>query len=368
MVAKTGALPLATRAGRILQRFGLSLFAGGDGLIDWYEVSGTAIDVGGEDWGRASVDPGAAGEFEEYVTRVSPHVAEFTGLSLAKPLPAPVVFNRSEWIVTAVTNLRPLLESLLGVIFRTVAAGEREGRPSRVLRAATGAEIGLVIGYLSGRVLGQYDTPLMGGAAARGSIYFVHPNIMEAERRLALAPRDFRLWLALHEVTHGFQLEANPWIKDYLKELVEEQAGYLGARLAREAGNGIIFAKHLRRLISPEENPMMAKVQALMSVLEGYSEYVMETAGVDIIGGSGIAAVFDEARRSRSRPYQLIERLIGLDTKVQQYRSGYLFVKQAADAGGMSLANLVWEGPGNMPTLTELSRPDLWITRMFKSK
>ncbi|MDP1809340.1 MAG: zinc-dependent metalloprotease [Actinomycetota bacterium] len=360
MADKTGALPLATRAGRILQRFGFSLFSGGDGLIDWYEVSGTAIDVGGEDWSQASVDPGAAGEFEEYVNRVSPHVAEFTGLSLAKPLPAPVIFNRSEWIVTAVTNLRPLLESLLGGILE---------HPTHLLRAAIGAEIGLVIGYLSGRVLGQYDSPLMGGAAGRGSIYFIHPNILEAERRLALAPRDFRLWLALHEVTHGFQLEANPWIKDYLKELIEEQAGYLRARLAREAGNGILFAKHLRRLISPEENPMMAKAQALMSVLEGYSEYVMETAGVDIIGDSSdIAAVLDEARRSKSRPYQLIERLIGLDIKMRQYRSGYLFIKQAADAGGMSLANLVWRGPGNMPTLTELSRPDLWIARMFKTQ
>lgn len=359
----------ATRAGRILQRFVISVFSAGDGSIDWDEVAGTAIDVAGEDQSASSVAPHAAAEFEEYVSRVSPHVAEFTGFTLAEPLPVPVVFNRSEWIVTVVANVKPVLESLFGGVLKTVTAGEGDGASTRVVRAATGAELGMVIGYLSGRVLGQYDMPLMGGAAGRGSIYFIYPNVLEAERRLSLSPRDFRLWLALHEVTHGFQLEANPWIKDYLKELIEEQAGYMSARLARKTGSNGPAAKNLRRLISPAENPMMARAQALMSVLEGYSEYVMETAGTDIIGGGrGIAAVLDEARHSKSLPYQLIEKLIGLDVKMQQYRSGYLFVKQAVDAGGMDLANLVWRGPGNMPTLTELGRPELWIARMFKSE
>lgn len=381
MVDNPGTLPLMARAGRILQRFGLSLLSKDDGLIDLYEVSGTAIDVSGEDWNEAAVGPGAAEEFEAYVDMVQPRVAELTGLKPAGPLRAPVVFNRSEWIVTTAANLKPLLELLFDGIRGTAATAERGDGPTRFLRAATSSEVGLVIGYLSGRVLGQYDAPLMAGAGARGAIYFIHPNILEAENRLGLSPRDFRLWLALHEVTHAFQFEANPWIKDYLKELIEGQARYMGARLARDAGDGpagsktidwpakLLLTKQLRRLISPEENPLLAKAQALMSVLEGYSEYVMETAGLKLIDGiSGIADRLDEARRTRSGPHRLIERLIGLEVKIEQYRSGYLFIKQAAELGGMSLANRVWQGPRSLPTLTELRQPELWMTRMLKTQ
>jgi len=380
VVDNPGARHLMARAGRIFQRFGLGLLSNHDGLIDWYAVSGTAIDVSGEDWSEAVVGADAAEEFAAYVDIVYPSVAELTGLTPAGPLRTPVVFNRSEWIVTTAANLKPLLELLLDGIMGTAAIAARGGGPTRILRAATSSEVGLVIGYLSGRVLGQYDAPLLDGAGARGAIYFIYPNILEAEKRLGLPSRDFRLWLALHEVTHAVQFEANPWIKDYLRELIEGQARYMGARLARDAGDGsaghksvdlpakLLLTKQLRRLISPEENPLMAKAQAVMSVLEGYSEYVMETAGADMVDGvSGIADRLDDARRTRSGPHRLIERLIGLEVKIEQYRSGYLFIKQAAELGGMSLVNLVWQGPQSLPTLTELRQPELWMARMLKT-
>lgn len=372
-------LPVATRAGRIIQRFGLTLLSGlDDSFIDWYAASGTAIDIAGEDGAGAAVEPGVSEEFEAYVDRAAPHVAEFTDLKLLNPLPVPVVFNRSEWIVTTVTNVKPLLESVLYDFIGTAMPAKRSRSVERIARAAMASEMGLLIGYLSGRVLGQYDAPIM-NPKSHVSLYFIYPNIIDAEKRLQLPPEDFRLWLALHEVTHGFQFEANPWIKGYLKELIDGQTKYLKARLENEkpddgldAGQIDLFAKLLttksmRRLISPEENPLMAKAQALMSILEGYSEYVMEAVGADLIGGNDIADRLDHARKSRGRFHQIVEKTIGLEMKIQQYRAGYLFIKQVAQVGGMDLANLVWQSPICMPTLTEIRHPEIWMARMLKS-
>jgi len=371
---------LTARAGRILKRFGMSLlYPAGDGMLDWYEVAGTAMDVAGEAWEAAAVGPDTAAEFDAYVAEVGPRVAEFTQLRLAKPLSAPVVLNRSEWIATITQSLKPLIETVLSGVYRSVLPEGDGVRASRFIRAATTQEVGLIIGYLAGRVLGQYDVAFMAPDGAPGALYFIHPNIVEAEERLGIEPRTFRRWLALHEVTHGFQFEANEWLKGHLKGLVEEQARYIEAKLARAAEKAgaekvsldwlvkLAYARPVRELISPEENPVLARTQSLMSILEGYSEYVMEAAGPEIVaGGRGIADLLDQARRTRSVVRRLIERLIGLEIKMEQYRLGYLFIKKAAGVGGIGLANMVWRGPENMPTLTELRHPELWFTRMLK--
>jgi len=128
----------------------------------------------------------------------------------------------------------------------------------------------------------------------------------------------------------------------------------------------LVFPGAWRELMSVDENPVLAKTQALMSVLEGYSEFVMERVGESLGGEANVAELFDHARRSKSVGHKLIERLIGLQVKIDQYKLGYQFVSQVVLATDMELVNRVWERPMNMPTLTELGQPELWIARMLK--
>lgn len=368
---------ILARTSRIVQRLGISMLAPGDELLDWDEVAGVAMDVSGADWPGRYIGPELGAEFAGYVKEVAPAVAEFTGLELETDLKAPVVFNRSEWIATTTENLKPIFEILLKSLFTSINVGVKQ--PSRITRAVTAGELGFILGYLSNRVLGQYDLAIMSEDKAPGLMYFVYPNIIEVEKKLGVRKRSFRLWLALHEVTHAFEFKANTWLKAYIRDLTKENARYIETRLSRvrdKVGeNGatydwivkLMMKKSFRELISPNENPVLAKAQAIMSILEGYSEYVMAMAGDSIVDDStDIAELLDQARKSRHWMQELIEKLIGLEVKIQQYKMGFDFIQKAVNVGGMRLANMVWEGPRNIPTLTELHQPELWIARMLK--
>lgn len=368
-----------SRAGRILQRVGLNVLSPSADMIDVYQIAGTAMDVADEPWPAAPVDERVTAELADYLRQVTPRIAEFTGLELAVPSIGPVVFNRSEWIAVTARNLKPVFELMIGGIYGLPASEEEDEKPGRLMKAAMAAEIGCVIGYLSRRVLGQYDVSFIAGDDRPGALYFIYPNIHETEERLGVDSCTFRLWLTLHEATHSFEFEAHPWIKVYLRQLIEEHSDYVRARLRRAASASggekslverlpaLIFSGAMRELISPEENPILAKAQALMSILEGYSEYVMGALGADLIEGSwDLTDRLDRARTQRSWFHQVIERLIGIQVKLEQYRLGRLFIERAADVGGIELVNHVWRDARHMPTLTEIRQPELWITRMLK--
>lgn len=373
MESTTNADIIPVRVGQALQRLGLSLFSESRDLIDWREVAGVAIDVVGERWTEAAVPREALAEFAGYVNRVTPAVAEFTGLEPVTPIGEPVVFNRSEWIVTTTRTAKPLIEPFLEQI-----VGAKRGPAVRLLKTAMWGELGVVIGYLAKRVLGQYDISLLEPQRTDGQLFFVYPNIVETEARLGVDGEEFRMWLALHEVTHAFEFQAHPWLREHISGLINDQFAYLKQRLGKAEASGekeqpvsrllggLLVPGGWRDLMSVDENPVLAKTQAVMSVLEGYSEFVMERAGALVGGENNIAEMFDHARRSKNLANKLFERLIGLHVKIDQYQLGYQFISQATEAGGMALANRVWEGPRNLPTLTELRRPELWVARMLK--
>jgi coenzyme F420 biosynthesis associated uncharacterized protein len=357
-------------AGRIIRRLGFGLFEEGEGLVDWRQVAGVAIDYAGEDWRQALIGPAVAAEFAGYVKQVAPAVADFTGLELTEPLGPPIVFNRSEWAATTAEDIKPLLEALMA----SVGGLDYGRRAGPLARAAVAGQLGLVLGYLAKRVLGQYDSSLTVKEDRPGRLFFIYPNIVETESRLGVDPRVFRLWLTLHEVTHGFEFKANPWLKSYIQGLLEDHIAFAKAKLSRlgageedDLTDKLSLTKSFGELLRPEDSPTLAKIQSVMSVLEGYSEHVMaETAAKVLPGSVDIGALLERARGNRSWSQSIFERLIGLDVKLEQYRLGRLFVKEAAAAGGMELANEMWR-PGNLPTLTELRHPELWVARMRKA-
>jgi coenzyme F420 biosynthesis associated uncharacterized protein len=246
-------------------------------------------------------------------------------------------------------------------------------------RAATGAQMGLVLGWLSTRVLGQYDLLLTEEAVEdQDLVYFVGPNVVALEQLHDFEPREFRLWLALHEVTHRCQFTAIPWMRDYFVSLVEEGIGSLEpdpSRFAealkrmteeiRAGRNPLADNGALGLVATPEQLEGLHRIQALMSLLEGHGDVTMDRAGAAAIPS---AARFSEVLRQRRKqtrgPAKLLQQLIGIEAKLRQYEEGERFIAAVEDSGGTELLDRVWRGPEWLPSLVEIRNPAEWISRV----
>ena len=246
-------------------------------------------------------------------------------------------------------------------------------------RTATGAQMGVVLGWLSTRVLGQYDLLITEEAAEEQDIvYFVGPNVVALERQHGFEPREFRLWLALHEVTHRCQFTAIPWMRDYFVSLVEEGIGSLEpdpARLAaalrrmtdqiRAGRNPLEDNGALGLVATPEQLEGLHRIQALMSLLEGHGDVTMDRAGAaDIPSAAHFSAVLRQRRTQAHGLSKILQQLIGIEAKLRQYAEGERFITAVESVGGPALLNNAWRGPEWLPSLDEIRDPHLWIDRV----
>jgi coenzyme F420 biosynthesis associated uncharacterized protein len=239
--------------------------------------------------------------------------------------------------------------------------------------------MGLVLGWLSTRVLGQYDLLLTEESVEdQDIVYFVGPNIVALEQRHGFEPREFRLWLALHEVTHRCQFTAIPWMRDHFLSLVNQGLGSLDPDPSR-------FAEALRRMTeeiragrnplrdsgalglvaTPEQLEGLHRIQALMSLLEGHGDVTMDRAGAAAIPS---AARFSEVLRQRRQqtrgPARLLQQLVGMEAKLRQYEEGEKFIAAVEKTGGPELLDRAWRGPEWLPSLSEIRNPAEWISRV----
>ena len=168
---------------------------------------------------------------------------------------------------------------------------------------------------MSTRVLGQYDQLLIEDEHPEDQdiVYYVGPNVLSIERRYGFPPREFRLWLALHEVTHRAQFTGVPWMRDHFLALVERTlAGVdpdpkqLLAALRRSvdeirAGRNPLDEGGLLTLIAgPEQYAAIQEIGGLMSLLEGHGDITMDRAGADRIPSAAwFSQVLKERRRQR---------------------------------------------------------------------
>jgi coenzyme F420 biosynthesis associated uncharacterized protein len=203
--------------------------------------------------------------------------------------------------------------------------------------------------------------------------------VVSIERRYGFPTREFRLWLALHEVTHRVQFTGVPWMRKHFLTLVEDtlegidpDPKRLLAALRRSveevrAGHNPLDEGGLLTLVAgPEQYAAIQQIGGLMSLLEGHGDITMDRAGADRIPNAArFGAVLRERRRQRGLP-RLISVLIGLDAKLRQYEQGERFIEAVETAGGQELLARVWEGPSWLPTWQEIRRPADWIARAAK--
>src|SRR5919204_1439684 len=305
-------------------------------------------------------------------------VARYTGLRLPAPPPPPELVDRSTWAEINIETLSSFIEPVGDRLSeRRDRAGALAG-PLRTAAAATlAAEVGLVAGYMSQRVLGQYEISLL-QPEQEARLLFVGPNLVKAIGELGLERDGFLAWIVFHEMTHVFQLAGVSWLRPYLADLLREYLETVEVQIQRGAAGGLpSFPKPaevveayreggLAALVqSREQRGIMRRLQAVMAVVEGHSDHVMDGVGADVLPGyEHMREAMDRRRESRSAPQRILERLLGLDLKLRQYVIGKRFCDAVVDAHGMETLNKVWEAPELLPHLRELEHPETWVARI----
>jgi coenzyme F420 biosynthesis associated uncharacterized protein len=306
------------------------------------------------------------------------HVAAYTSLRPASAIPAPELVGRQQWSALNIDSLSGMIDPVAARLERRLEfAGPLAGALQAGATATLAAEVGLVMGYVSTRVLGQYDVSLLGGDAPP-RLLFVAPNIRKAVRELEVAPEAFHRWICAHELTHVFQFQGVPWLRDHLSAMLHEYLESVEVRIERGGAGGLPSLPNPARLVeafregglaalvqTEEQRALMERVQATMAVLEGYSEHVMDAvAEAAIPGHDALRAAMDRRRRSRSAPELVVERLLGLEVKMRQYEQGKRFCDAVVVAAGVEVLDRVWQEPASLPSPQELENPADWIARV----
>jgi coenzyme F420 biosynthesis associated uncharacterized protein len=344
--------------------------------IDWALAGRVARRVAGR---KGPFDPVVRASMEAQFADLSAHaedlVAAETGLrSLSGPARARVV-DRQQWSEANVASFRRLLTPLTAKLADQFA---RARGPMSVARRIAGTEVGALLGWMSARVLGQYDLLLVEDIDTdeQDLVYYVGPNVAALETRFGFPPDEFRLWLAVHELTHRAQFTGVEWMRPHFLHLVSETLGsfdtdpqrFLQAiRSARGAGGSKAIADGgvMALLATPEQRERLDAISGMMSLLEGHGDVTMNRAAVSHIpSAERFARVLAERRRSQGGASRVFQRLLGLEAKMAQYEQGERFIAEIEAADGPRAVDRCWVGPTNLPSLEEIRDPRRWLDRI----
>ncbi|MFJ4972950.1 zinc-dependent metalloprotease [Streptomyces sp. NPDC088755] len=371
---------------------------GGAGMVDWNLAVATATRLvrPGPDISREEARAVVA-ELRRHAKASEEHVRLFTRMipEGTEPEDTPVlVVDRAGWIKANVAGFRELLRPLLAKM-----ESRRSGGPGGAVLGAvggkvTGVELGMLLSFLASRILGQYETfapatrELPGSADGGGRLLLVAPNIVHVERELDVDPHDFRLWVALHEETHRTQFTGVPWLRDHLQgeiqtfldetdvdpatflERLREAAQSLSGAGRPEGEQGEESGRSLVDVVqSPAQREVLGRLTAVMSLLEGHADYVMDGVGPEVVGS--VAEIREKFQKRRAqgagRLDQALRRLLGLDAKLRQYKDGEKFVRSVVEEVGMDGFNRVWTSPNTLPTKAEIAEPAEWVARVHRT-
>jgi coenzyme F420 biosynthesis associated uncharacterized protein len=366
----------ATVVGRRAER------AARKGLVDWAGVERTAIARLRSTPGSLPVSELRAAEpaYLRAMERIVPALSAALETDLPGVVERSEVVDRAGWVRANTASFAALMSRLEGELLDQVmppGGGLAKATMALANRWVTTRQLGILLGFMGQRVLGQYDLALLSAEVAPGRLLFVEENIRQTARALDVPLDPFRTWIALHETTHAFEFESHPWLRPYLSERLERQLTLFGqdARgLGRDALRGLGRALRgesdgghwMEQLMGEEQRRLFRETQAVMSLLEGFSDYVMDEVGADLVPGvERISKRFHE-RRNRRTPFErAMLRLTGMDLKLEQYRKGERFVRAIAEAGGPAALRRLWEGPETLPRHGEIDAPERWVARVL---
>lgn len=338
-------------------------------MVDW----DLAVAVGSRLAGRGpsmSAEDAAAvvAELRADADRSTGLVREFTGLDATGGTAPVLVVDRAGWVQA---NADGFATALAPVIDKLGSKGDPGPFAQAVGSRLSGLEVGGLLGFLAGKVLGQFD-PF---SPPSGRLLLVAPNVVHVERELDVDPHDFRLWVCLHEETHRVQFTATPWLGDHLLAEMHaiadslDPASLLDDGLTRlvDSLKGASRGGSLLDVIGTEEQrEIVDRVTGVMSLLEGHADVVMDGVGPSVIPTvADIRRRFNRRRKGVGVLDRTLRRVLGLDAKMAQYRDGAKFVRAVVAKAGMAEFNAVWERPENLPSKAEIAAPATWVSRVL---
>lgn len=332
-----------------------------DEAVDWNLVLATGMRTAAG--GPAVSESRAAEEVEglrEAATLVRGPVGDITGLVVSDGPTADVV-DRGEWIRSNAEAMRHVLSGL--------PAPSGPG-PIRTLTAkAAGVQLGVAFGWLSSRVLGQFEALVPPDRQPR--LLLVAPNVLHVGEALNLDAEGFRTWVCVHEETHRLQFAGVPWMAEYFAESVaaivadlDVGPGELAGRLSQAAKSAEGRRSGMAMFYSPQMRTRVDGMLGLMSLLEGHADWVMDQSHDLVPRVEQYRAAFEQRRRRPSLLDAVLRRLLGMEAKLNQYREGAEFVRTVIDTVGPEGFAAVWSEPTNLPTIAEIRDPLLWVDRV----
>ena len=301
-------------------------------------------------------------------------VRDATGLQPAGA-PEVSVIGRSEWIERNVATFEHMTAPARERLRERLSDSERGERAAAMADRFFRTETSAVLGVLSRKVLGQYELVLPTGEDG-DNVAYVGPNVLQIERTHQFNPREFRYWVALHELTHRAQFQGVPWMRQYFLGLVEELVSLAqpeSGRLARVAaemarrrseGSPLVDDRGLFGLFAtPEQSELIDRIQALMSLLEGHGHVVMDRVGRERLRTQERMSRALKSRRQDARTAAFF-RITGLEMKLKQYELGEQFVLAVEREAGWEAVGLAFRGAGSLPSLEEIKAPSKWLARV----
>ncbi len=347
------------------------------GPVDWELAQRVATKIATRNqnapsYHYATLEP----DFERFTAEAEELVAAETGLRSYSGNARAKVADRPMWIAANISSFQRLLRP---VIDKLEAKGNNS-RMSAMTGRVGGAEVGILLGWMSSRVLGQYDLLIIEDENPEDQdiVYYVGPNVMALERKHGFPPEEFRLWLALHEVTHRAQFTGVPWLREHFLGLVGQTLDAVDPdpKVLKEAVQRIIAGRKNGEdvladgglpglLASPAQREVLNQISGMMSLLEGHGDITMDRAGADRIPSADRFSRTLRARRNSAKGInRIFQKVIGMEAKLNQYQAGEQFITAVEGSGGPELVNRAWERAENLPSMDEIRTPQLWVDRM----
>jgi coenzyme F420 biosynthesis associated uncharacterized protein len=345
--------------------------ASAESPIDWRRAEQIAARISGH---HADVSTTEFVDFSHVIPTLEDQIESTTGLrSLAGPAVVAVI-DRPAWIRANISSFQHLLAP---VIDEWATKVPTKGLAARISGQVVGAELGALLGWMSTRVLGQYDL-LVGRNDDDDAVYMVGPNLAAMERRFGFDPAEFRTWVLLHELTHRAQFTGVPWMKQHFTGLVNTSVKLANpdprriAESIREAFSDRDRARQQVRdsgvfglIASNEQRDVIQQIAGLMSLLEGHGDVTMSRAVSELVPSAARFSHVLQARRRRSNPLtRLVLRLTGIEGKLNQYAAGERFIAAIEGVGGSRSVDVCWRAPENIPSMEEIRNPQVWLDRM----
>jgi putative hydrolase len=362
------------------------------GPMSWDAARQFALSIATGGTAEPNVDPVDRIKIDQLARVAELQVANATGLSPSISGAGLTILpvNRTTWTQHTLEAYRPLFEVLAESLSRGnlgAALGDTDD-PADFMAPfmkmigpmMIGLTAGSMVGHQAQRSFGQYDLPIP--RPPSDQLLLIMPNLDEFGREWSLVPDDLRLWVCLHEVTHHAVFGV-AHVRDRFDTLLREfLAGFEAdpGRLEDEMGSfenleltGPEAFQHLLgnpemvlgAVQSPAQRELLPRLEALVCVIVGYVDHVMDVVGSGLVSSYGMLSEAVRRRRVESAAQdRFVAQLFGLEMTQATYDRGAAFIDGIVQRTGEAGLTRLWQSERELPTPAEVDAPGLWLARI----